>query len=530
MTTLALSTSVARRRTFLLASSFAVAGVAIVLGAIGAQEPTLAVAAVLVLGGGVACLFRPDAATYIVVAVLYSNVAALAVQFHGLPYFIGLAFPLLLLLPLAYYVVLHRTYITITSAFPLLFLLAIVEVLGSAASRDIQESLSQFMGFAIGGVGLYFLLTNVIRSIDTLKRVIWVVLVVAAGLGVLSLFQTVTGAYGTNFWGLGQVNLPGANTQFSASVVAGGTPRLAGPVGEVNRYGQIMLVLLPIGALVAYSERRHRVRLAAVVATAFILFGMAATGSRGAAVGLAVVVLAALAFRYVRIRHLALVALAVGVTLVAFPRYGERLVDLQGLLALDDTGTTTAQGDVGNLRSRATETLAALLVFTDHPVIGVGPGMFPLYYREYAERLAAEAVDTRIDQGNREAHNLYTDVAAETGVLGLACFMGILLITLRDLRRARIRWLATRPDVAHLASAFFLAILAYMASGMFLHLSYERYFWLLVALAGVAAHLALHLPDDAGVTGTGETNRRSAGEGQAVLSNGWRSSTEPETA
>ena len=514
----ALSNPLARRRAFLGVAALGVVGAALLLGAIGAQEPGLALAAIFVVGAGFACLAWPNAAVYITVAILYSNVAAIAVQFHDVPYFIGLAFPLLLLLPIADYLILQRQRVVITSAFPAVFVFAIVQVIGAAGSRDIQESINQLTAFAIGGAALYFLLMNVVRSFDVLRRAVWVILWVSAAVAALSLYQAATGSYNTEFWGFGQVNLPGANTQFSASVAAAGTPRLAGPIGEVNRYGQVLLVVLPIGALLAYAEKRLSIRLLALGLTTIVLLGMATTGSRGAALGLLAIVIAGVFFRYVRLRHLVVVTLAIAVTLFAFPRYTERLLNLQGLLSLDQSaGTIGAQGDVGNLRGRATETLAAFLVFVDHPIVGVGPGMFPFYYQSYAQKVAESSVDTRIDPGTREAHNLYTHVAAETGILGFTCFMAILLLTLRDLRRARRRWLTARPDIAHLASGFYLAIIGYMVSGIFLHLSYERYFWLLMVLGAITAHLALRLPDEeTQPTATTQRARMGAWPGEAT--------------
>ena len=46
-----------------------------------------------------------------------------------------------------------------------------------------------------------------------------------------------------------------------------------------------------------------------------------------------------------------------------------------------------------------------------------------------------------------------------------------------------------------MATAFALAIVAYLASGMFLHLSYERYLWILMALAASAAWIGMHAPE-----------------------------------
>jgi hypothetical protein len=47
--------------------------------------------------------------------------------------------------------------------------------------------------------------------------------------------------------------------------------------------------------------------------------------------------------------------------------------------------------------------------------------------------------------------------------------------------------LQSRPDLAAIATGFSLAIVAYLATGLFLHLSYARYFWLMLALGGAAA-------------------------------------------
>jgi hypothetical protein len=38
-----------------------------------------------------------------------------------------------------------------------------------------------------------------------------------------------------------------------------------------------------------------------------------------------------------------------------------------------------------------------------------------------------------------------------------------------------------------MATGFLLALVGYLASGLFLHLSYARYFWLVLALGGAAA-------------------------------------------
>jgi hypothetical protein len=487
----------AGNRFLAFAAALLITGTAFGIGLVVAGSPLITLLAVVGTAAFVASLARPGLATYVVIAILYSNAAAVAVRSHGLPEFVAIAFPLLLALPLGDHLLLRRKPLVVTSALPFLFGYLLVQVLGTIGARDVEDTTDSLIGFLISGFGLYFVMTNVIRTYSAVRSAVWTVLVVAAGIGTITTYQAITGSYGNEFWGFATVDLPGrdAGEQLLASLA--GTPRAEGPIGETNRFAQVMLVLLPIGVMLAVGEKRRLQRSVALLLTVLILCGMATSFSRGAALGLVVVLGVAALFGYVRLRHLGALAVVLVVVLVAFPRYGERLVDLQGLLSLDQPRTQVEDdaegvGDTGNLRGRATSTLAALYVWSDHPVFGVGRGQFQQYYEEYAGVVADTGISSRVDFGEtRQAHNLYTSVAAETGTLGLVLFIAIFVLTMRNLFRARRWWLASRPDVAHLAMGFFLALVAYLVSGIALHLSYERYLWFLLALAGVAAHLAL---------------------------------------
>ncbi|HEX6630969.1 MAG TPA: hypothetical protein VF048_07755, partial [Gemmatimonadaceae bacterium] len=68
-------------------------------------------------------------------------------------------------------------------------------------------------------------------------------------------------------------------------------------------------------------------------------------------------------------------------------------------------------------------------------------------------------------------------------------FFAIFALLLRRLNRARRRWQAARPELADLAAAFAFSLLAFLVTSAFLHLSYQRYLWLLVALTSVALNV-----------------------------------------
>jgi len=477
-----------RRPSSVLVVLLAAIGLSAGVGAIGGNNPVLAVASVGALLLAVSMAIRPDVAAFVVVGVLYSNAAVIAVQFHGVPAFAAVAVPLLLIVPVGYELVVRRRPVVITSAFPLMIVFFLVQILGTIFADDVASAYDELVTFVVEGIGLYFLIINTIRSIDTLRWVVWVLLAVGTFLGLLSFYQDATKTYDNNYGGFAQMSDALISTGSAASG-ADAQPRLAGPIGEKNRYAQVMLMLVPLGLFWAVSARRRLPKILAIGAAGAASLGVALTFSRGAAVGFALVLLVMIALGYIRPIQVFLVGLAVALLMVAVPTYGNRLGSLVDLTSLVSGDSSSGSPD-GAVLSRATEGIAALLVFADHPLIGVGPGRFPAYYRLYADD-----VGIRVLNQDRQAHDLYLHIAAETGILGLVAFLGILGLTLRDLIRVRKRWLKLRPDVAAMATGLGLAVVTYMTTGLFLHLSYARYFWLVLAVAGAAAHLGLRLPD-----------------------------------
>ncbi|MFN8476218.1 MAG: O-antigen ligase family protein [Kouleothrix sp.] len=115
----------------------------------------------------------------------------------------------------------------------------------------------------------------------------------------------------------------------------------------------------------------------------------------------------------------------------------------------------------------------------------VGPGTFPNYYQQYSELIGLRTLNA-----DRQAHDLYLSIAAETGIAGLACFLMVLYVTLMGLARARKRWLTADPEIANMATAYMLSIVTYLTTGVFLHFAFIRYFWMFIALAGAVVYIA----------------------------------------
>ena len=91
----------------------------------------------------------------------------------------------------------------------------------------------------------------------------------------------------------------------------------------------------------------------------------------------------------------------------------------------------------------------------------------------------------------REAHSLPIHIGAEHGALGLGLFGAIFALTLRDLWRARRRLAKLRPDHARLVTGVMLAVVAFLTTSVFLHASFIRYQWFLLAVAAATARVML---------------------------------------
>lgn len=424
-----------------------------------------------------------EACTLAFFFILFTNLAVVASEFHGVPQTVASGVVVLLFVPLAKYLVLEREPLAITPVLPLVF--AFLGALFLAAALSSEPNVARgFVGiFLTEGLLLFLLVSNAVRRVETLNRVVWVLILAGSLLGALSLFQELTGTYANYYGGFAQVDRLESGGGFNVSGSEDDEvlrPRLGGPLGSENRYAQILAVLLALALVKAFREPSRRLRLAAGAGALLITGGLMLTFSRGAAVAVGVMLLLMVLLRELRIRHfLAIVAAATIVVGFVVPDYVIRLSSLESVTALRSGPSEVSDGSI---LGRGTENLAALNTFLDHPITGVGPGVyFREYSREYANRL-----DLRYLGSERRGHSLYLELAADTGIVGLGAFLAMVTTALVLLLRASRYWRSRDPVRASLASAFFFALFAYLATAVFLHLSYQRFFWVLLALSSAA--------------------------------------------
>lgn len=217
----------------------------------------------------------------------------------------------------------------------------------------------------------------------------------------------------------------------------GASPRMRvyATLGNPNFVAACMAMTLPLAGAIAVRQAGWTVtRTAAVCAGALVVAAMAVTGSRAGAIGLACGAtvcagcLGGRAARGMTAAALVVAALAIG---------------LSGARSLDET----ARGRVYVWRTTWNHVW-------DHPVTGVGPGAFELYYPgwERAARAAGQG-DPRFRGPQQFAHNDYLQALAERGVPGLVVTVLLLGMPVAWCRQVRQRPPAQRAMLAGGAGA-----------------------------------------------------------------------------
>lgn len=254
--------------------------------------------------------------------------------------------------------------------------------------------------------------------------------------------------------------------------VTGNVERVSGPIGEANDFAYVLASVLPFGVYLAGRDRRFRV--AWIVCCALLVGALFGTLSRGALVGLAAVVLWAVATRRTRVAGVLAGAVVVaGVLLLALalwrPLIDERLA----------AKSVVAQA---NVESREAYWSAALRMAADRPLLGVGPGRFGIESRDYI-------LNDPINITDPVVHNAYLEVLAEGGLPTLIAFVAFLAGSWRLTVRARRRMqMADDADGLRLVAAVQAALVAAIVSANFLSVQITVPMWLLGGIAAVLAY------------------------------------------
>jgi O-antigen ligase len=266
--------------------------------------------------------------------------------------------------------------------------------------------------------------------------------------------------------------------------------RASGLLADPNAFALLIAFAIPQALLLVIKSPNLLQRLFWLGCCLLLLGGMTKTESRS---GLVVLFLSLVigAYHYraqlprIRPRHLgfAMLGLAIVIPLGIYampPGYIKRIESLSIL----KSGASSASTDE-SLGRRASYIVVGSKMIREHPLIGSGPGTFPLHYATtgYAKLFSA---NRKLGDLYRRAHNTYMEIFSELGIPAGLLFVGMLGMALYNILCARRAWLLRRDwDQADLLTHLGVSLLALALFLMFLSAPNHKLLWIMLALSSV---------------------------------------------
>ncbi len=357
---------------------------------------------------------------------------------------------------------------------------ALLVLASSAIARD-RALADERTIEVIQGLSIYFLVLGLASSMRRVRVAVSSILVAGVAMGVLGIYQALSGNFEADFGGLARVK----HAQIYGDVFE---PRIAGPFGDPNFFAQVLALLVPLALYSAWSERTPRARASFQAAALVLAAASVLTYSRGGALALAVVLLLTLLDRGIRPRTVFAAGVVAAAALFLVPgEFTRRLETIRELLPGDHDELKPDS----SFAERKLYIAAAYEMFLDHPVAGVGAGNYTVHYETYATRVGSAARSYEEPPARRYPHSLGLEIAAETGLAGLALFAGAMLSCFVSLERSRDRSrLARDPAGFELARGLQIALAGYFVTALFLHGDFQRPFWFVLGLVAALSSLS----------------------------------------
>ena len=302
-----------------------------------------------------------------------------------------------------------------------------------------QEAWAEFSGTFIRCIVIFIVMINVVRTESRLKGLLFLTLGSSIWLSVEAI----------NDYRLGLMTVEGYRA-------AG---RGTGIFGNTNDMALHLVTILPISVALLFGSKGVARKVLYGACAAVMISAIVLSYSRGAFLGM-VVVLLFIALKLGRRRRveivLAVLGFAAAIVLLAPDKYGSRLLSIV-IPSLDPEGSAD---------SRRGELFRSIYVALRHPLLGIGMG-------NYQPEMSYKGLVT---------HNSYTQVASEMGMTALSCYTMFIVTPLKKLAQVCRETFETRRNSRfyYLALGLQASLLAYLVSSIFLSVAYVWYVYYLV--------------------------------------------------
>jgi len=298
-----------------------------------------------------------------------------------------------------------------------------------------------FRGMFITFLG-YFLFISLIDSMPRFQKFFWLFLLTHAFLAVKGIHRYATG-YQT------------------AGFAAGSF------IGDENDFAMVLNNVIPYAYFSFFGAKSSIQRVGSLLLFFLFIIAVVLSFSRGGFVGL-IPVLGYCLLRSPR-RGLA-TAMAVGsilsMILVAPTGYWDEVRSIKDAHNEEDTG-----------KVRIESWKAAIRMFIDYPIIGVGAGNFPIRFEEYQSSWFGD-----LSMWGRATHGTYPQVLAELGLAGTFFFIWMIYLNFRDIWQIKKMTKVQRDLPYYMAEGITVSMIGYLISAIFLSTLYYPHLWMLSAI------------------------------------------------
>jgi len=232
-----------------------------------------------------------------------------------------------------------------------------------------------------------------------------------------------------------------------------------GDYADPNDLALAIVISIPLCVSLLYMTKSQICKIAWTSVIVAMTLAVFMTGSRGGFLSL-IISTAVLVWEFaIRGRRIGLLA-SVALLTVILVHYSSGMV----IGRLKDTFNLNGEdsGALGSAQARKFLFLRSIEVTEEHPLFGVGPGNFELVSGDW-----------------HVAHNSFTQISSEGGILALILYVLILVSAFRNIRTAK-RFAQRQREVLPLARALRASLVGYVVGSCFLSVNYSYFPYFLI--------------------------------------------------
>jgi len=300
---------------------------------------------------------------------------------------------------------------------------------------------------------LYFL---IIHLINTKKLFKWTILVL-----VLSGF--ITALFSINQY------LFGFSLRLSNN-------RIPGTFGNPNLFSVFLNFLIPLTLALFLIEKTTIKKNFFIIILPILFVAHFLTASRGGLISLVIIVFLLFLKQKNKLSILSIFLIlflifSLFIPIIFWQRAGTLIGVTQGM--------HSERLRTGILRTKSW--VAALKIFSDNFLIGVGPGNFINSMNYYLPSISKSLT-------NKATHSTYLQLPSELGIFGLFFFLTLLYLTYKDIKKSQ-KNLINDKNMFRLAQNLEIIFIGFMISFLFINILFFPFLWTLFALSIVLRNL-----------------------------------------